>query len=131
QETVYRLPPPVIVVGSAGSETLLDMAGLPQPSTPIGGERIMQQMREERAEYEAMLREPEAEEDAEPDGAEPEEAAEPIGAQPPSPGDPQPPLAPLPAPWGTPEARRAEIERVRRQMEENSAKRERGVDDQP
>ena len=34
-------------------EALLATAGLPQPSAPIGGERIMQQMREERAEYEA------------------------------------------------------------------------------
>ena len=98
-------------------EALLDMAGLPQPSTPIGGERIMQQMREERAQYEAWLQAPETEEDHEPDAAELPSAAE-------TPPPPEPP----PAPWGTPAARSAEIERVRRQIEENTARREGGAD---
>jgi hypothetical protein len=106
-------------------ESLLQTAGLPRASAPIGGERIAEQLRKERAELEAWLGEREAGEAAEP------EAAESIDAQPPSPGDPQPPPAAPPAPWGTPEARRAEIERLRRRMEENAAKRERGVDDQP
>jgi hypothetical protein len=93
-------------------EVLLGAAGLPQPSAPIGGERIMQQMREECAEYEAMLRAQEA------DNAEPEVTALP------SPAPSSPPTAADPAPWGTPAARRAEIERIRRQIEENTARRE-------
>ncbi len=101
-------------------EMLLGMAGLPQPSAPIGGERIMQQMREEREQIEATLPAQEAEEAAEPDAAEP-----------PSPAEPSPASEPPAAPWGTAEARRAEIERVSRQIEENAARRERSVDDQP
>jgi hypothetical protein len=98
-------------------EVLLGAAGLPRPATPIGGERIMQQMREERAQYEAMMRESAAEGDTEAAAAEP----------PPPAASPPPPAAP-PAPWGTPATRRAEIERLRRQIEENAARRE---DDAP
>ena len=84
----------------------------------------MQQMREERAEYEAMLRAQEAEEPAE--AEEPTEAdnAEPEVTALPSPAPSSPPTAADPAPWGTPAARRAEIERIRRQIEENTARRE-------
>ena len=78
----------------------------------------MQQMREERAEYEAMLRAQEAEEPTEADNAEPDVTALP------SPAPSSPPTAADPAPWGTPAARRAEIERIRRQIEENTARRE-------
>ncbi len=91
-------------------ETLLGMAGLPAPGAPIGGERLMRQMADERAQYEAMLREAEADGDAKPDATAP------------------PPPEPPPAPWGTPAARRAEIERVRRRIEENAARREGGAE---
>ncbi len=105
-------------------EVLLGAAGLPQPSAPIGGERIMQQMREERAEYEAMLRAQEAEEPAEAEEAAEADNAEPEVTALPSPAPSSPPTAADPAPWGTPAARRAEIERIRRQIEENTARRE-------
>ncbi|MCC6532578.1 MAG: ankyrin repeat domain-containing protein [Burkholderiales bacterium] len=135
-------------------EELLEMAGLPAPAAPIGGEHIMQQLREDRAEYAAMRREAESGpgSDRGRTGVGPESAADPdrgrteVGpgsdrgrsptevesrtsvAAEPSTRLPAPPQ-PQPAPWGTRAARRAEIERVRHQIEENAARRNSDGDD--
>ncbi|MCC7485343.1 MAG: hypothetical protein IT529_10190 [Burkholderiales bacterium] len=109
-------------------ETLLGMAGLSPPAAPIGGEPLLQQLREQRAEYEAWLQSPDTEEEPEEDSV--AQAVEPHVATSDAVVPPvtSAPVDPSPAPWGTPEARRAEIERVRRQIEESRARRDGGAD---
>ena len=78
-------------------------------TTPIGGERVARQLAAERKQREAVRREMEAlrrqVEDAE-----------------------QIPVAAPPPHWGTKEARRLEVERIRREIAQNTAKRARDGD---
>jgi hypothetical protein len=102
-------------------DALYARAGAPPMATPIAGERVARQMAEERARHEAALREIEALRREREQESPPREAPA-IGA------DPAPPAAvespPVAAPrWGTREARQREIERVRRQIAENEARR--------
>ena len=81
----------------------------PMP-TPIGGERFAREMaaeRERREAYRRKLEEMQRQWEARPD------------------------IAPTAAPprWGTKEARRAEVDRVRREIAEKMAKRTGGADD--
>ena len=75
-------------------------------TTPIGGERIARQLAAQRAQQEAVLREMEAL----------RRQVEVIE---------QAPVAAPPPRWGTKEAQRLEVERIRREIAENTAKRAR------
>ena len=75
-------------------------------TTPIGGERIARQLAAQRAQQEAVLREMEAL----------RQQVEVIE---------QAPVPEPPPRWGTKEAQRLEVERIRREIAENTAKRAR------
>lgn len=103
-------------------DALLAMAGMPPMAVPIGGSRAAQKIAAERERHEVLRREMEA---MRQQAALAE--AQTAGEAPPAPSS----LAPEPAsppPWGTKEARRLEIERVRQQIAANAAKRSRGDD---
>jgi hypothetical protein len=119
----------------ADIDTLLERAKLAPIETPIGGERHARELAAEQAEHDARMREWEAQEqklhqarirsEPVPEAVRPPEPAQVEEAPPaaePSPS-PEPSSAPQTLPWGSREARRAEIERVRRQIEENAARR--------
>ena len=86
---------------------LLDRAKLAPMSTPIGGERVAQQMAAAREQEEAWLRKQD-------EMRRREEVARLAAKQP---------------RWGTKEARRMEVERIRRELAEKAAKRRGGSDD--
>ena len=103
-------------------DTLFAMAGMPPMAVPIGGARAAQKITAERERHEALRREMETVR---------QEAAlakvQTTVEAPPAPSSPV--LAPAsPPPWGTTEARRLEIERIRQQIAENAAKRARDGD---
>jgi hypothetical protein len=100
-------------------DALLAMAGMPPMAAPIGGARTARKIAAERERDEALRREMEAMRQA----AALAKAQAAVEA-PPAPRS-RAPAAASPAPWGTKEARRLEIERVRQQIAENAAKRAR------
>jgi Ankyrin repeats (3 copies)/Viral (Superfamily 1) RNA helicase len=87
-------------------DALLGMAGQPPMTTPIAGERIARQLAAERKQQETVRRKMEA-------LRQQVEVTE------------QAPVAAPPPRWGTKEARRLEVERIRREIAENTAKRAR------
>src|SRR5207237_8128944 len=102
-------------------EALFAMAGMPPMAVPIGGARAAQKITTERERHEASRREMETVLH-EPELAKVQTAVE----EPPAPSTSAPTLAS--PPWGTKEARRLEIERIRQQIAENAAKRARDGD---
>ncbi|MCC7327176.1 MAG: hypothetical protein IT521_10275 [Burkholderiales bacterium] len=90
-------------------DALLAMAGMPPMAVPIGGARAAQKITAERERREALRREMETAREAALAKAQTTVEAPPAPASPP--------------PWGTTEARRLEIERVRQQIAENAKKR--------
>ncbi len=98
-------------------DALFAMAKRPPMATPIAGARIAQRMAAEHAREEAVLREIDA-------VRREAQAARPPAAVAPPPAIPAPP----PPRWGTREARRLEIERVRQEIAMNLAKRARDAD---
>lgn len=103
-------------------DALFAMAGMPPMAVPIGGARAAQKIATERERHAALRREMEAMRQ-EAALAKTQAAVE----APPMPSFPEPALASPPR-WGTNEARRLEIERVRQQIAENAAKRARDGD---
>jgi hypothetical protein len=93
---------------------LLAMAGLPAAPVPIGGAGVARRMAAERAQMEALRTRIERERQ------EREAMRRELTAARQQTGRPPDPPAPR---WGTPEARRAAMERVRREIEENAARR--------
>ncbi len=104
-------------------DALLAMAGMPPMDVPIGGGRAAQKIAAERERHEALRRAMEARRQ-EVALAQAQAAVE----APPAPLSLQPAPVSSPPPWGTKEARRLEIERVRRQIADNAAKRDRDGD---
>ena len=101
-------------------DALFALAGMPPMDTPIGGARAAQRIAAEHERHEALRREMEAVR---------QEAA--VAKAPTAIEAALPPSSPAPAsppPWGTKEARLLEIERVKRQIEENAARRAREGD---
>ena len=103
-------------------DALFAMAGMPPMAVPIGGARAVQKITTERERHEALRHEMETVR---------QEAAlakvQTTVEAPPAPASP-PPAPASPPPWGTREARRLEIERIRQQIAENAAKRARDGD---
>ena len=97
-------------------DALFAMAGMPPMDVPIGGARAAQKIAAARERHEPLRHEMEAmrQEAALPKAQAAVEAA-----------------PATPPPWGTKEARRLEIERVRQQIAENAAKRARDGDPSP
>jgi hypothetical protein len=121
-------------------DTLFERATLAPIAIPIGGERHAQELAAEREANAARMREWEAMEqelqqartqsEPVPEAARASEPAQGPTAPPAAePADsPEPSATPQALPWGTKEARRAEIERVRRQIEENAVQRQAHAD---
>jgi hypothetical protein len=107
-------------------DALYAIAGAPPMATPIAGERAARQMAEERARREAAWREMEAQRREHAEDRRERDLPAPAG-QPATPAaEASPPAAPPPG--GTPAARHLEIERVRRQIAENEARRRENPD---